>query len=99
MIMITNVFTRQAWLNTLKDVSRLSSASEGLVSYTISPGDLAKQQRGGEAGSLCETMHFCHLIMFSPQEEPHIPMINVPGQRFTATHGIKAKAGEAKLFL
>ena len=45
MIMITNVFTRQAWLNTLKDVSRLSSASEGLVSYTISPGDLAKQQR------------------------------------------------------
>ena len=26
-------------------------------------------------------------------------MINIPGQRFTATHGIKAKKGEAKLFL
>jgi len=30
---------------------------------------------------------------------PTIPMINVPGQRFTATHGIRAKKGEAKLFL
>jgi len=30
---------------------------------------------------------------------PEIPMINVPGQRFTATHGIRAKKGEAKLFL
>jgi len=28
-----------------------------------------------------------------------VPMINVPGQRFTATHGIRAKKGEAKLFL
>jgi hypothetical protein len=26
-------------------------------------------------------------------------MINVPGQRFTATHGIRAKRGEQKLFL
>jgi len=32
----------------------------------------------------------------SPAE---IPMINVPGQRFTATHGIRAKKGEAKLFM
>jgi hypothetical protein len=31
--------------------------------------------------------------------EPEIPMINVPGQRFTATHGIRAKKGEHKLFL
>ena len=28
-----------------------------------------------------------------------VPMINVPGQRFTATHGIRAKKGEQKLFL
>lgn len=28
-----------------------------------------------------------------------IPYINVPGQRFTATHGINAKEGEHKLFL
>ena len=28
-----------------------------------------------------------------------VPMINVPGQRFTATHGIQAKKGEHKLFL
>ena len=28
-----------------------------------------------------------------------VPMINVPGQRFTATHGIKAKKGEHKLFM
>lgn len=28
-----------------------------------------------------------------------IPLINVPGQRFTATHGIKAQKGEQKLFL
>lgn len=28
-----------------------------------------------------------------------IPRINVPGQRFTATHGINAKKGEQKLFL
>lgn len=37
--------------------------------------------------------------IFTTQDEPEIAMINVPGQRFTATHGIKAKAGEAKLFL
>ena len=41
----------------------------------------------------------CQKMIFSPQDEPEIPMINVPGQRFTATHGIKAKAGDAKLFL
>ena len=35
----------------------------------------------------------------SAQDEVEIPMINVPGQRFTATHGIKAKRGESKLFL
>ena len=35
----------------------------------------------------------------SLQDEEEIPMINIPGQRFTATHGIKAKKGEAKLFL
>ena len=36
------------------------------------------------------------------QDDPgkaEVPMINVPGQRFTATHGIKAKRGEEKLFL
>ena len=41
----------------------------------------------------------CQYMIFSPQDEPEIAMINVPGQRFTATHGIKAKAGDAKLFL
>ena len=48
---------------------------------------------GGRGGEGCE------FKIFSPQDEPEIAMINVPGQRFTATHGIKAKAGEAKLFL
>ena len=33
------------------------------------------------------------------QDDAEVPMINIPGQRFTATHGIKAKKGEAKLFL
>ena len=39
------------------------------------------------------------MTLFSLQDEEEIPMINIPGQRFTATHGIKAKKGEAKLFL
>jgi len=52
--------------------------------------------------------HFSPLRSFarrlgkSAQDTPakaEIPMINVPGQRFTATHGIKAKKGEQKLFL
>ena len=30
---------------------------------------------------------------------PSVTRINSPGQRFTATHGIGAKAGEKKLFL
>jgi len=43
--------------------------------------------------------NFARRLGKAAEVEPHIPMINVPGQRFTATHGIKAKAGEAKLFL
>lgn len=41
-------------------------------------------------------------VTLHPQDGPakaEIPMINVPGQRFTATHGIRAKKGEQKLFL
>jgi len=43
--------------------------------------------------------NFARRLGKAAQDEPEIAMINVPGQRFTATHGIKAKAGEAKLFL
>jgi len=43
--------------------------------------------------------NFARRLGKAAEEETEIPMINVPGQRFTATHGIKAKAGEAKLFL
>ena len=61
--------------------------------------------------SWCFDYGFCQTIPWSwwydhnhsdAQDTPakaEIPMINVPGQRFTATHGIKAKKGEQKLFL
>ena len=40
-----------------------------------------------------------YISSITSQDEVEIPMINVPGQRFTATHGISAKRGEHKLFL
>jgi len=43
--------------------------------------------------------NFARRLGKAAQDEVEIPMINVPGQRFTATHGIKAKRGESKLFL
>jgi len=43
--------------------------------------------------------NFARRLGKAAQEDPVLPMINVPGQRFTATHGIRAKKGEAKLFL
>jgi len=43
--------------------------------------------------------NFARRLGKAAQDDLDIPMINVPGQRFTATHGIKAKRGESKLFL
>ena len=42
---------------------------------------------------------FRKILLFQGDTTLEIPMINVPGQRFTATHGIKAKKGEHKLFM
>lgn len=43
--------------------------------------------------------NFARRLGKAAQDDLDIPMINVPGQRFTATHGIKSKRGESKLFL
>lgn len=43
--------------------------------------------------------NFARRLGKAVEDEIEIPMINAPGQRFTATHGIKAKKGESKVFL
>lgn len=65
--------------------------SEGCIS--LRPLDLFDRRGFGLLNN------FARRLGKAAQDDEEVPMINIPGQRFTATHGIKAKKGEAKLFL